>query len=142
MSIRISPPKVFPIATGAGRPAADAGGSLDSHRQTSFVLDGDLAAVLDGLNLEGGVAAASTGAKSRTQAMVAALGLWSRSWLCRLEALHAVQCSPSMPFVPVKSSPHTRFSGRCTGWRLTSRFRTLVRRCSSRGTNRGRTTWR
>ena len=91
MSIRISPPKVFPMATGAARPAADAGGSLDSHRQTSFVLDGDLAAVLDGLNLEGGVAAASTGAKSRTQAMVAALGLWSRSWSCRLEALHAVQ---------------------------------------------------
>jgi hypothetical protein len=55
------------------------------------VLGEDLEAALAGLNLEGEVAAASAGAKFRTQKTASALGLWSRSWLSRLEALHAVQ---------------------------------------------------
>ena len=91
MDIRVSPPKVFPVATPAARPPADAAGSPDAYRQTSFVLEADLDAVLSGLNAEGGIAEASSGARFRSQAMVSALGLWSRSWLCRLEALHAVQ---------------------------------------------------
>ena len=91
MDIRVSPPKVFPVATLAARPPADSAGSPDAYRQTSFVLEADLDAVLSGLNAEGGIAEASSGAKFRSQAMVSALGLWSRSWLCRLEARDAGQ---------------------------------------------------
>ncbi len=91
MEVRVSPPRVFPVATLAARPPADLAGSPDAYRQTSFVLEADLDAVLSGLNAEGGIAEASLGARFRSQAMVSALGLWSRSWLCRLEALHAVQ---------------------------------------------------
>ncbi|MEO8541113.1 MAG: hypothetical protein ABI577_15330 [bacterium] len=89
--MRVSPPKVFPIATAATKPPADAAGSADAFRQTGFVLGADVEAVMEGLNLEGAAAEVSSGSKFRSQTMASALGLWSRSWLCRLEALHAVQ---------------------------------------------------
>jgi hypothetical protein len=89
--VRVSPPRVFPEATGAAKPPIGAAGSADAYRQTGFVLGKDVDLVLRGLELEGVIANASTGAKLRTQKMVAALGLWSRAWLTRLEALHAVE---------------------------------------------------
>ena len=89
---RVSPPRISPVATRAPKPPADASGSPGAYRQTTFVLSGDVECVLDGLNLEGSIADASSGAKFRTQKMVAALGLWSRGWLSRLESLHAIEC--------------------------------------------------
>jgi hypothetical protein len=47
--------------------------------------------ILRGLELEGAIAQASAGAKYRKQLTAAAMGLWSRGWLARLEALHAVE---------------------------------------------------
>jgi hypothetical protein len=91
VTIRVSPPKVFPVATAAAKPPADAAGSADSYRQTSFVLSAEVEAVLEGLNAEGRAAVASSGAKYRNQRVASAMGLWSRAWLARLEALHAVQ---------------------------------------------------
>ena len=91
MPPRVSPPKVFPVATGAAKPPMAAAGSADAYRQTSFVLDAEVDVVVDGLNREGAAAEASSGAKFRTQRMASALGLWSRSWLARLQALHALQ---------------------------------------------------
>ncbi len=44
-----------------------------------------------GLALEGAVAEASSAAKYRNQPMAAALMQWSRGWLTRLEALHAIE---------------------------------------------------
>ncbi len=88
---RVSPPRISPAATRAGKPPAEANGSADAYRQTSFVLGGEVETILDGLNLEGAMAEASSGAKFRSQRMVAALGLWSRAWLSRLEALHAME---------------------------------------------------
>lgn len=88
---RVSPPKVFPVATAAPRPSLEAGGSADAFRQTAFVLEGDVQLVLDGLNAEGRAAEASSGSKHRTQQLASALGLWSRAWLSRLQALHALQ---------------------------------------------------
>jgi hypothetical protein len=55
------------------------------------VLSDDVELVLRGLELEAAVAEASAGAKFRRQVTAAALGLWSRSWLARLEALHTVE---------------------------------------------------
>ncbi len=91
MPPRVAPPRVFPVATRAGKPPMDAAGSADAYRQTSFVLGTDLDLVLQGMNLEGAAARASSGSKFRTQATAATLASWSRSWLCRLEALHAVE---------------------------------------------------
>ena len=88
---RVSPPRISPVATRAAKPPAEASGSADAHRQTAFVLNDDVEMVLAGLNLEGAIAEASSGSKFRTQKMAAALGLWSRSWLSRLEALHALE---------------------------------------------------
>jgi len=90
-SYRVSPPRISPVATRAPKPPADASGSADAYRQTTFVLSGEVESVLEGLNLEGAIADASSGSKFRTQKMVAALGLWSRAWLSRLEALHALE---------------------------------------------------
>jgi len=90
-SYRVSPPRISPVATRAPKPPAEANGSADAYRQTTFVLSADVECVLDGLNLEGSIADASSGAKFRTQKMVAALGLWSRGWLSRLESLHAIE---------------------------------------------------
>lgn len=89
--MRVSPPKIFPVATSATKPPNDAAGSPDAFRQTGFVLGDDIDAVLKGLNLEGKIAEASSGSKFRTQKMASSLGLWSRSWLSRLQALHAAQ---------------------------------------------------
>jgi hypothetical protein len=90
-AFRVSPPRVFPEATHAAKPPMGAAGSADAFRQAQFVLGKDLDLVLRGLELEGKVASDSAGAKFRTQQMAAALGHWSRAWLCRLEALHAVE---------------------------------------------------
>ena len=92
MSLRVSPPKVFPVATGAPKPPPDAGGSADAYRQTSFVLDEPVSLALEGLNAEGAAAEAASGSKFRNQRVASAMLLWSRAWLARLEALHAVQC--------------------------------------------------
>jgi len=82
---------VFPEASRAAKPPTGAAGAIDAHRQTAFVLGAEADLVVDSLRIEGAVAAASSGAKHRTQQMVSALGLWSRAWLSRLEALHAVE---------------------------------------------------
>lgn len=91
MTVRVSPPRIFPRATGATKPPLDAAGSADAYRQTGFVLGSAVELVLRGLNLEGDIAQASSDAKHRNHGMASALGLWSRSWLARLEALHALQ---------------------------------------------------
>lgn len=88
--MRISPPKVSPEPTPAGRPPQGSA-EADAYRETSFVLGAEVEAVLRGLRIEGAAAAASAGAKFRTPRTAALLALWSRSWLLRLEALHAVQ---------------------------------------------------
>ncbi|MGE0598010.1 MAG: hypothetical protein AB7J35_12710 [Dehalococcoidia bacterium] len=91
MALRVSPPKIFPIATLAPKPPNDAAGSVDAYRQSSFVLGSEFDLVLDGLNLEGKVAEASSGAKFRSQRTASAMGLWSRGWLARLQALQGLQ---------------------------------------------------
>lgn len=88
---RVSPPRVTAGATRAPRPAAGSEGSTDAHRQTGFLLGAECDLVVQGLELEGVIASASSGAKSRTQLLAASLGLWSRAWLARLDALHAVE---------------------------------------------------
>jgi hypothetical protein len=102
MTTRVSPPRIFPQAAAATRPPVGAAGAADAYRQASFVLGADIDLVLEALNAEGEVAEASSGARQRTQPMVAALGLWSRAWLCRLQALHAIQWgnyAAAMPLV-------------------------------------------
>jgi hypothetical protein len=79
------------VATRAAKPPTDASGSADAYRQTAFVLDEQVQLVVDGLNFEGAAAEASSGAKYRNQEVAAALVLWSRAWLMRLPALHAIQ---------------------------------------------------
>lgn len=98
---RVSPPRVFPEATRAPRPPATAAGSADAHRQTSFTLGDEADLVVRGLSFEGEAAAGSAGARYRTQPLAAALGLWSRAWLCRLEALHAVEWGNYAAAVPL-----------------------------------------
>src|SRR6185437_15529836 len=60
--------------------------------------------VLDGLNLEGMIAAASNTGKFRTQLAASVLTLWSRGWLARLEALHAVQWGSYGPAIALVRS--------------------------------------
>lgn len=88
---RVSPPKVFTAATRAAKPPAEAAGSADAYRQTTFVLGEEVELVLDGLRLEAGFAEASAGAKFRKQITASGMALWSRSWLSRLDALHAIE---------------------------------------------------
>lgn len=90
-AFRVSPPKVFAQATRAAKPPMDAAGSADAYRQTTFVLGEEVELVLEGLRLEAAIAEASSGAKYRKQVTVSAMALWSRSWLSRLEALHAIE---------------------------------------------------
>lgn len=78
-----------------------AAGSADSYRQIGFVLGGEVEHVLAGLNLEGTCAEASSGAKYRKQVVAAAMGLWSRSWLTRLEALHAIEWGNAVAAMPL-----------------------------------------
>lgn len=87
---RVSPPRISPHATRAAKPPIDSP-SADAYRQAGFVLGSAIDLLLRGLALEGAVAEASSDSKHRTQAMASALGLWSRSWLTRLEALHAME---------------------------------------------------
>lgn len=101
MAHRVSPPKVFPTATRAGKPPINAAGSADSYRQIGFVLGEEVELVVAGLNLEGLCAEASAGAKYRKQVVAAAMGLWSRSWLSRLEALHAVEWGNTAAAMPL-----------------------------------------
>lgn len=89
--MRVSPPRISPVATRSSRPPADPPGPADAHRQSGFVLGGEIDLVVEGLNLEGAVAEASAGARFRKQPMVAAMGCWSRGWLGRLQALHAME---------------------------------------------------
>lgn len=98
---RVAPPRVFPRAVGASRPPADPPGPADAYRQLSFVLGDEVAAVLEGLEAEAAIATASAGAKFRTQAMAASLGLWSRNWLARLQALHATQWGNYVAAIPL-----------------------------------------
>jgi hypothetical protein len=99
--LRVSPPRIFPEATRAGRPPSGSAGSGDAYRQTGFVLGKEVDLVLRGLQLEGAVAAASSGAKYRTQTAAAALGPWSRGWLTRLEALHAAEWGNYVAAMPL-----------------------------------------
>lgn len=87
---RVSPPRISPHATHAAKPPMDSP-SADAYRQTGFVLGPAVDLVIRGLEIEGAIAEASSDSKHRTQAMASALGLWSRSWLARLEALHAME---------------------------------------------------
>ncbi|GAB4320402.1 MAG: hypothetical protein Kow0010_00160 [Dehalococcoidia bacterium] len=88
---RVSPPRVFPEATHAPRPPAEAAGAADAFRQARFVLGAELDLVLRGLEVEGQMARAAAAAKFRNQVVASVLATWSRSWLCRLQALHAVE---------------------------------------------------
>jgi len=97
---RVSPPNVFPTATGAAKPAMGSPGA-DAYRQTGFVFGADIDLVLRGLLLEGACAEATAGAKFRKQRTAAVLGPWSRSWLCRLEALHAMQLGNYAAAIPL-----------------------------------------
>ncbi len=90
-TLRVSPPRVFGQATHAGKPPAGSAGSVDAYRQAQFVLDIDTNLVLDGLNLEATLADGATGAKFRNQRVASGLMNWSRSWLSRLHALHAIE---------------------------------------------------
>ncbi len=98
---RVSPPRIFPVATGAAKPSMAAAGSADAYRQASFVLGADVDAALHGLNVEGSAAEASSGAKFRNQRTASALLMWSRSWLCRLQALHAIQWGNYAAAIPL-----------------------------------------
>ncbi|MFN0145437.1 MAG: hypothetical protein ACKVT1_02920 [Dehalococcoidia bacterium] len=98
---RVSPPRIFPEAAPAGKPPAGSAGSADAYRQTGFVLGAEVEMAVEGLNIEGAIAQGSSGAKQRTQQMASALGLWSRAWLCRLEALHAVQWGNYTAAIPL-----------------------------------------
>ena len=89
--MRVGPPRVFGVAAPASRPPADSAGGVDAFRQTGFVLGADVDLVVEGMSLEGGIAEASSGAKFRKQITAATMGLWSRAWLVRLQALHAAQ---------------------------------------------------
>ncbi|GBD22765.1 hypothetical protein HRbin29_00409 [bacterium HR29] len=88
--MRIAPPRVTAQPSPAPRPPAGAP-EADAFRQTAFVLGQEVEAVLDLLALEGACAEASSAAKYRKPATALALALWSQSWLCRLDALHAIQ---------------------------------------------------
>lgn len=88
---RVAPPRVFPGATHAQRPPQEAAGAADAFRQARFVLGGELDLVIEGLELEGQMAEAAAGAKFRNQVVASTLAMWSRGWLCRLQALHALE---------------------------------------------------
>ena len=88
---RVSPPKIFPEATHAAKPPSSPAGPADAFRQTKFMLSDETHTVVDGLNLEGALAKAASGSKFRNQRVAAGMAMWSKSWLCRLQALHAIE---------------------------------------------------
>lgn len=88
---RVAPPRVFAGATRAPKPPAELAECVDTWRQTGFVLGEEIDRVLAGLRLEGDLAKAAAGSRFRTPGIAAAMGPWSRSWLARLQALHALE---------------------------------------------------
>ncbi|MEP6870690.1 MAG: hypothetical protein ABI939_02455 [Anaerolineaceae bacterium] len=98
---RVSPPRISAGATRAGKPPIDAAGSVDSYRQAGFVLGKDLELLLRGFAHEGSIAEASADSKHRSQQTAAGLGLWSRAWLTRLEALHALEWGNYVAAMPL-----------------------------------------
>ncbi|MCC6383246.1 MAG: hypothetical protein IT304_12125 [Dehalococcoidia bacterium] len=98
--MRVSPPRVFPTPVAAVRPPLGSP-AADAYRQTGFVLGGEVETILAGLAAEGEMAAASADAKHRTQLLAAAMGVWSRAWLCRLQALHAIQAGNYAAALPL-----------------------------------------
>jgi len=102
--MRVSPPRVFPRATRSAKPPSESEGSVDAYRQTGFLLAPTVDLLVEGLNAEGAIAQASSSAKYRTQKMAAAMGPWSRSWLTRLQALHAVEWGNYVAAAPLVRS--------------------------------------
>ena len=88
--MRVSPPRISYEASRSPRPPAAEPGS-DAHRQTGFVLGAEVETVLNALALEGDLAERLSGAKFRKLDIAAVLAFASRSWLSRLEALHAME---------------------------------------------------
>lgn len=88
---RVSPPRVFPAATRSSRPPADAAGSADAHRQAGFILGNDIDLLLQGLQIESEIARQAGTSRYRNHTVASTMAMWSRSWLCRLEALHALE---------------------------------------------------
>ena len=88
---RVSPPRVFPPATRSSRPPAEAAGSADAHRQTGFILGNDIDLLLEALQIESEVARQAGTSRYRNHTVASTMAMWSRSWLCRLEALHALE---------------------------------------------------
>ncbi|MGD9933758.1 MAG: hypothetical protein AB7T37_08550 [Dehalococcoidia bacterium] len=101
--MRVSPPRITPSVHGAARPPAGSP-AADAYRQATFVLDSEVALVLKGLELEGAAAEASAGAKFRNQLVAAALSAWSRSWLCRTQALQSLQWGNYAAAIPLVRS--------------------------------------
>jgi hypothetical protein len=84
-SPRISPfvyPKEYVLPA---RPSAAGQAVADAHRQTGFLLAGDVALFEQGMNLELRIVADSRAAQYRTPALAALLGLWSRSFAYRAD---------------------------------------------------------
>lgn len=98
--MRVSPPHISADVALAPRPPIGALGA-DAHRQASFVLGLDLDLVLRGLALEGACAEASRVSRFRNQVAASAMGAWSRGWLCRVQALHAVQSGNYVAALPL-----------------------------------------
>lgn len=98
--MRVSPPRISTGVHGAVRPPAGSP-AADAHRQAGFVLDPEIALVLQGLEIEAAAAEASSGARFRNQRVAAGLATWSRSWLCRLQALQALQWGNYVAAIPL-----------------------------------------
>lgn len=103
VTTRVSPPRISPEVALAPRPPMGAPGA-DAHRQASFVLGGELDLVLRGLALEGACAEASRVSRYRNQVAASAMAFWSRGWLCRVQALHAVQYGNYVAALPLANA--------------------------------------
>jgi len=101
---RVSPPRVHPEAERSSRPPAGSAGSVDAHRQTTFVLGETVDLVLEGLRLESAVASEAAGSRYRNVTVAALLATGSRSWSARLEALHAIESGAYAAAVPLVAS--------------------------------------
>lgn len=111
-TLRVSPPRVFGQATHAGKPPMGAAGSADAFRQAQFVLDLDTSLMLEALNLESTAADGATGSKFRNQVVASGLMNWSRSWLSRLHALHAIEWgnyAASLPLIRAAADYQSAF---------------------------------
>ncbi len=101
---RVSPPRIHPEAERSSRPPAGSAGSVDAHRQTTFVLGETVDLVLNGLRLESAVASEAAGSRYRNVAVAALLATGSRSWSARLETLHAIEAGAYAAAVPLVAS--------------------------------------